>query len=440
MSVSTDQPPVATTEDPTAGVAPPPTPLLRPRDGLPPVVDSPTALAALVDAFAAGRGPVAVDAERASGYRYSQRAYLVQLRRAGAGTALIDPIACPDLSALNAVIAAQEWILHAASQDLACLAEVGLVPEAVFDTELAGRLLGYDRVGLGPMVEAKLGIKLEKGHSAADWSTRPLPESWLVYAALDVELLVALRELLADELAAAGKAEWATQEFTYVRVHAAEPRAQRADPWRRTSGIHKVHQARQLAIVRELWNERDALARQRDVAPGRVLPDAAVVAVAMHPPDSRDELAAVRGFGGRRSRRDLTRWWQTLERARQLPDRDLPGQPHRGDGPPPPRTWERQRPEAAARLRRCRSAVTELAAEHHLPAENLISPDLVRRLAWAPPDGSGALESAVAQRLAEGGARGWQVELVAGPLAASLPAARGSGAQQPGSDGQSSEG
>jgi len=202
-------------DEPTA---PPTVPLLAPRDGLPPVIETSTVLVDYAEVLAAGTGPVAVDAERASGYRYSQRAYLVQLRRAGAGSALIDPIGCPDLSQLSDVLQDDEWVLHAASQDLACLAEVGMVPPRVFDTELAGRLAGFERVGLGAMVELVLGLRLEKGHSAADWSTRPLPESWLVYAALDVEVLVQLRDVLAEMLDAAGKREWARQEFEHVRT------------------------------------------------------------------------------------------------------------------------------------------------------------------------------------------------------------------------------
>jgi ribonuclease D len=219
-----------------AGSAPaPPEPLLAPRDGVPPVVQTAAALAEVVARFAAGTGPVAVDAERASGYRYSQRAYLVQLRRAGAGTALIDPLGCPDLSELSAALRDAEWVLHAASQDLACLAEVGLVPTRVFDTELAGRLAGFERVGLGAMVENVLGLRLEKGHSAADWSTRPLPEAWLVYAALDVEVLVELRDALEEELRAQDKLDWAHEEFEAVRTAAPPP--PRAEPWRRVRPV-----------------------------------------------------------------------------------------------------------------------------------------------------------------------------------------------------------
>ncbi|HEY9523012.1 MAG TPA: ribonuclease D, partial [Thermopolyspora sp.] len=243
-------------------------PLLEPREGIPPVIESATELARVVQAFDSGMGPVAVDAERASGYRYSGRAYLVQLRRAGAGTTLIDPVACSGLSALDTALADAEIVLHAASQDLPCLAELDFRPRSLFDTELAGRLLGYERVGLGTMVENVLGFRLEKGHSAADWSTRPLPEDWLRYAALDVELLIELRDVLHEELRAAGKLEWAHEEF--AAILAARPAAPRTDPWRRTSGIHRVRSLRGLAVVRELWTLRDTIAREADLAPGRV--------------------------------------------------------------------------------------------------------------------------------------------------------------------------
>ena len=152
-----------------------------------------------------------------------------------------------------------EWVLHAASQDLPCLADIGLTPPSLFDTELAGRLLGHPRVGLGAMCESVLGLALEKGHAAADWSTRPLPEDWLKYAALDVEVLVELRDALAAELEATGKTEWARQEFEHVA--SAPPPAPRVDPWRRTSGMHRVRKPRQLAIIRELWLARDEVAR-----------------------------------------------------------------------------------------------------------------------------------------------------------------------------------
>jgi ribonuclease D len=402
---------------PGAPPGPEPEPLLAPRDGVPPVVQTAAALAEVVERFAAGTGPVAVDAERASGYRYSQRAYLVQLRRAGAGTALVDPLGCPDLTELSAALADAEWVLHAASQDLACLAEVGLVPTRIFDTELAGRLAGFERVGLGAMVENVLGLRLEKGHSAADWSTRPLPEAWLVYAALDVEVLVELRDALEAELRHQGKLAWAHEEFETVRT--AVPPPPRAEPWRRTSGIHRLRTRRQLAAVRALWEVRDGMARRRDTAPGRILPDAAIVSAVTAAPESKDQLLGLPVFGGRATRRHVDTWFGALRAAATLPDDELPQPVPVGDGPPPPNRWAERDPAAARRLARARAVVNELAGTLRMPPENLVSPDPVRRLAWAPP--AELDEASVGAVLRAAGARPWQVAQVAGPLAAALP-------------------
>ncbi|MEU9133943.1 ribonuclease D [Kitasatospora sp. NPDC048540] len=393
-----------------------PVPLLEPREGLPPVVADQDALAATVAAFAAGTGPVAVDAERASGYRYGQRAYLIQLRRAGAGTALVDPIACPDLSGLGEALADTEWVVHAATQDLPCLSEVGMRPRRLFDTELAGRLAGFPRVGLGPMTENVLGLSLAKEHSAVDWSTRPLPEPWLRYAALDVEVLVELRDALERELDAQGKLGWALEEFAAL-ADAPKP-APRVDPWRRTSQLHKVRRRRQLAAVRELWQARDRIARERDVSPGRVLPDVAIVNAALAMPLNAPALLAVSGFGPRVNRKQLDQWLAALQRAREIPENQLPPSSAPHDGPPPPRAWADKDPVAAARLTAARAAVAALAEEHNLPAENLITPDLVRRVAWEPPaDASAEQVSAALRRL---GARQWQVDLVGPALAAAF--------------------
>jgi ribonuclease D len=395
-----------------------PIPLLEPREGIPPVVADEEALAEVIAAFAAGTGPVAVDAERASGYRYGQRAYLVQLRREGAGTALVDPVGCPDLTALGDALADAEWILHAATQDLPCLREIGMVPSRLFDTELAGRLGGHPRVGLGAMVESVLGYALEKGHSAVDWSTRPLPEPWLRYAALDVELLVDLRDALEKDLDRQGKLEWARQEFDAIA--SAPPPPPRRDPWRRTSGMHKVRRRRQMAVVREMWTVRDRVAQRRDVSPGKVLGDAAIIEAALALPANVHALTALPGFGHRMGRRQLEQWQAAVERAKALPDAELPqpGQPL--NGPPPPRSWADKDPAAAARLSAARAGVSALAEELNMPQENLITPDTVRRVCWEPP--SEATVAAVSDALTELAARPWQVELVAPVLAQALTA------------------
>jgi ribonuclease D len=390
--------------------------LLEPREGVPAVVRTAGELERVVARFAAATGPVAVDAERASGYRYGQRAYLVQLRRRGAGTALIDPIDCPDLSGLDAAIGDAETVLHAASQDLPCLAELGMRPAKVFDTELAGRLLGYPKVGLGSIVEEVLGLSLEKGHSAADWSTRPLPEGWLRYAALDVELLIELRDALHAELSRADKLPWAEEEF--AAILATPPKPPRPDPWRRTSGIHRVRNRRALAVVREVWTARDRIARDRDLSPGRVLADAAIIDLASSLPRTPAELNELSAFRARGPRRHTAAWLRAVARARELPDEALPEHSVPGDGPPPAHRWAERDPEAAKRLTAARAVVAALADEHNLPTENLLQPDHVRRLAWTPPDE--VTEETVYAALRTYGAREWQLGLVVPPMVGAL--------------------
>ena len=391
---------------------------LEPRDGVPEVIVDEAALATYADALAAGTGPLALDAERASGYRYSQRAYLVQLRREGAGTALIDPIALPDLGVIQDATADVEWILHAATQDLACLAELGLRPSALFDTELAGRLLGRERVSLAALVESELGFILEKGHGATDWSVRPLSAAQLRYAALDVEVLVELRDAMAAALREAGKSRVAAEEFHALLSFS--PREKGEDEWRRTSGIHRVRRPRDLAVVRALWLSRDELAREQDVAVGRLLPDASIVAAARAELATMTDLTELKDFKGRAAHRFLRRWWAAISGARQLPESQLPRAASPPTGPPPARAWAERDPEAHARLSAARAILAELAAGHGMPVENLISPDTVRRLCWTPPEPAGVDE--VAAALADLGARPWQVGATAEALAAALTA------------------
>jgi ribonuclease D len=400
-------------EDPTEADT---LPLLELRDGLSDVVDTDGALQEVVEAFRAGSGPVAVDAERASGYRYSHRAYLVQLRREGSGSALVDPIPFGDLSSLGDAIVDAEWIIHAANQDLACLAEVGMVPRTVFDTELAGRLLGYPKVGLASLVSEVLGYRMRKEHSAADWSTRPLPSPWLVYAALDVEMLIELRNAIEQELRREGKWEWAEQEF--AAILSAPPREPKPDPWRRTSGMHRVRNRRSLAVVRALWEARDQIAESADISPGRILPDAAIVEAAAAMPVDRDTLQKLTAFKGRGAHRHMRTWWEAIDHARRLPDSELPKQGPRYDGPPPARAWADRDPDAAARLSAARAAVGEIAEAHRLPTENLLSPDTIRRLAWTPP-AEPELE-VVKTFLREHGGREWQIGLTAEVLTDAL--------------------
>lgn len=376
---------------------------------------------AYLDAVAAlesGSGPLGIDAERASGFTYSQRAYLIQIYRRGAGTFLFDPPALGDFSELNAALADAIWILHAASQDLACLREVGLDPARIFDTELAARLLGMPRVGLGTVVEELLGIHLAKEHSAANWSTRPLPEAWLVYAALDVELLPDLFDKMVPMLAESQKTEIAEQEFRAVLAKEAKP--PRAEPWRKLSGVHALRGQRNLAVARELWQARDALAQELDVAPGRLVPDASLVAAARVAPSNKQALANLREFSGRATRTEIDRWWAAISAG--LTTSDLPDTRVNGDTLPPPRAWAERNPEADLRYKAARAAIVELSETLAIPTENILTPDFLRRVCWAPPAGE-SVES-ISSVLAELGARQWQVDATAQLIADAFVDAR----------------
>ncbi|GAB2718377.1 HRDC domain-containing protein [Arthrobacter bambusae] len=382
-----------------------------PREGVPLVIDTMAGLERCAAAIAAGSGPAGVDAERASGFRYGQRAFLVQIRRDGAGTWLIDPEPFDDLKIINEALRGVEWILHAATQDLPCLAELGMWPDKLFDTELAARLAGLPRVGLAAVIEQLLGFGLAKEHSAADWSTRPLPEPWLRYAALDVEVLAELREELIELLEADGKLEFAEQEFAGI-LGAGLP-APRVDPWRKTSGLHQIRDRRQLAAVRELWYERDQLARKRDVAPSRLIPDSALVAAAKAMPTTVPQLLATKGFHGRAAQREAPRWLRCIAAARNT--EDLPPLHLPTNAPPPPRVWTDRDPEAAARLGTARPRLQEAADGLKLPVENLLTPDYMRRVLWRPP--SEITVESVSEELRALGAREWQIAITAPILA-----------------------
>lgn len=404
--------------------APSAVPLLEPAEGVPPLSTSVSEIAEAAEKLAAGHGPFAIDAERASGFRYSNRAYLIQIRRTGAGTVLIDPVnhgssPIDVLKPVADVLAEDEWILHAADQDLPCLAEVGMRPPALYDTELAGRLAGFDRVNLAAMVQRLLGLGLAKGHGAADWSKRPLPDAWLNYAALDVEVLIALRESIAAVLAEQNKSDWAAEEFEHLRYSSlATAQVTRRDRWRRTSGMHKVRSRHGLAAVRELWTVRDQIARSRDIAPGRILPDSAIIAAAMADPKTVEDLTKLPIFGGSKQRRSAHVWLAALETARTNPE--PPDSGDQQNGPPPAVRWAKRKPEAAARLDAARSALSELSARVGVPTENLVSPELIRRLCWYWQERQEDRDAAIDDVLRDGGARAWQRQLVVPVLAGAL--------------------
>lgn len=379
----------------------------EPREGLPELITTDKQLIHAANSLKNGTGPVALDAERASGFKYSGRAYLVQLRREGSGTFLIDPTFFANLSLIQDALTDVDWILHAASQDLVCLREAGLFPTAqLFDTELAGRILGCDRVGLGPLLLAELGYSLAKEHSAADWSTRPLPTKWLNYAALDVEFLIELWMILSEQLIDADKYDWAIQEFNHVKDTTAP--IVREDPWRRTSGLHGARKPRQLAIVRSLWHTRDQIARDQDIAPGRILPDSIFVQIANETVESDSRVEDLPALNGRLTRRNKKLWVGAVYDALALSEDELPATRVRSTTPPPPRTWQEKNPTAFAQLEQVRSGIAAIGESLNMPVENLITPETVRRILWTPP----VDELELQQMLDSYNARPWQQEII----------------------------
>lgn len=364
--------------------------------------------------LAAGTGPIAIDAERASGFTYSQRAFLIQVHRREAGSYLFDPPALGRLDELFTSMPDEEWVLHAASQDLACLREVGITPRSIFDTELSARLLGLERVGLGPVIESLLGIHLAKEHSAQDWSTRPLPEPWLAYATHDVEYLVDLRDVIAGMLEDAGKSDWALQEFQAALDKPEKPAM--AEPWRKLSGLHTLRSPRQLAIARSLWLARDVIARERDVSPGRLVPDSSLVAAARSQLNSQSDLAQLREFTGRASRSLITHWWQAWVEGNttsSLPQVRVPS-----DALPPPRAWADRNPAAHERLTAARSALAAIAENNSVPVENLLTPSILREVAWHTT--GDVTPDIIDAALTKEGAREWQRALTVDAIVASF--------------------
>ena len=276
-------------------------------------------IARLPNFWRPAHGPFAIDAERASGFRYSNRAYLVQIRRDGAGTVLIDPVnhggdPLATLAPVAEVLATDEWVLHAADQDLPCLAEIGMTTDEAL----------RHRTG-GPAGRLRPGEPGHDGGAAARPAADEGPRRRRLVQAAAAAGMAELRRAgrrgahrtaraIAAVLEEQGKSEWAAQEFEYLRTLSATPT--RRDRWRRTSGIHKVRDRRAMAAVRELWTTRDHIARRRDIAPGRILPDSAIINAATVDPKTVEKLTALPVFGGSRQRRSAQVWLDALTRAR----------------------------------------------------------------------------------------------------------------------------
>jgi len=401
--------------------------LTAPEGGTPKVIENETEFSRALQELTGGTGPIAIDAERASGFKYSSRAYLIQLNRRNGGLHLLDPIALqnsPLIAKLSDLISQNESIIHASSQDLPCLREFGIHPKKLFDTELGARIAGFPKVGLAPLCENLLEISLAKEHSAVDWSIRPLRSEWLDYAALDVAVLIDLRDKVEAALRDSNKLAWAEEEFAAsLKAELLKPRP---EPWRRTSGMHQIRSRFELAIIRSLWQARDEIAKDIDLAPGRLLNDAVIIELARNKPKKREEFLDL-PIVKMRIRNEIQisyidRWLSVLNEAYDISEENWPEMRARGDSLPAPRIWREKFPIANAQLQHVRRNLTEISEKYSIPQENLLSPEILKRVIF----NSGKEEvmsysesqvSEIRSKLRELDARNWQVDIVADAIA-----------------------
>lgn len=360
--------------------------VIAPSEGTPQLMAGAAAIRQAADQLAQGTGWCAVDTERASGFRYHNRVCLLQIRRTGAGTMLIDVESDPQATTdfIGRVLADTGWVVHAASTDLPYLEQLRLRPPQLFDTELAGRFLGFHRVNLAAMVEHYLGVRLRKNHGGEDWSRRPIPSEWLDYAALDVEYLLPLADAMRSELTQQHpKDEWVAEECDYLtrvyRGYSPTPKS-----WEDLKGVHGLRTSKQLQVARWLWRVREKLARASDTAVSRLLPDKALVALATELPTTVPKVMRTPGYPPR-LRRKARYWANQVDKAlRTAQDRwpePFPIPTYR-DTPPSRYTWSRYYPESFPKLTMVREELARVATQVEIPVENMIQSSDTNEIVW----------------------------------------------------------
>ncbi len=377
------------------------TTLTTPREGIPALLATPSQLRQAERRLAKGSGAIAVDTERAGGIRYNDRAFLIQLRRAGSGTMLIDPEPHREVvgPALEAVMSQATWVLHDAATDLPSLYALGLYPAGLFDTAIAAKLLNITPYRLPELSATLIGYTMHKTHGGEDWSRRPLPKAWRNYAALDVEVLLELAQACQQRLDAAGKSEWAREEFEFIQ-HKAHPLSPAR--WEDSKAANSVTKPQELAVVRALWLHRDALAMAMDVAPHRLLPDKAMVAIAKHKPRSVSQLMRLDAFP--RDLRNHAGEWLNVANA-GIAATPWPKRPKRR-GTISTSAWKKRHPESFEQLLAAEEALEEVQAEINVESDALMSRRTLRGVCWSCLHEGLSLDQAIEQTLL----RPWQIE------------------------------
>jgi ribonuclease D len=383
-------------------VVPPPDDLPPPRVRL---IESQAELELLFHRLK-GEPLLAVDTEAASFHRFHDRIYLLQLS-SRLETAVVDPLAVTSLAPLAAALAdpGVEIVFHDADYDLRLLnLEYGFGVTNLFDTRIAAQLLNEPGVGLAALLEKYAGVKLDKRYQRADWSARPLSSEMLEYAAADTHHLPALRDLLREQLGARGRLEWAEEEFALVTGVRWSPPEPDEPVYLRMKGA-KALPGRALAVLRELFEWRDHLARRTDKAAFRILNNEPMLAMAQAPPADLSELKAVRGIGGDQAERRGREILAAVQRGLAVPEADLPRVERTPRRPADP-AYE-------ARLERLKAARNRLAAQYELAPGVLCPNGTLEAIARINP--------ATVEELSKvPELRRWQVREIGGGLLAAL--------------------
>jgi ribonuclease D len=310
---------------------------------------------------------LAVDTEAASFHRYLDRVYLLQIS-SREETAVVDPLTTGGLDPIAELLADPEIeiVFHDADYDLRLLhREYGYTARTLFDTRIAAQLLNEPGVGLAALLEKYLGVRLDKRFQRADWSARPLSPEMLEYAASDTRYLPQLRDIMREQLEERGRLGWAQEEFALLEDIRPTPADQLEPGWLRLKGA-KALRGRELAILREVWEWREATARRADRATFRILNNEPMLAMAKNPPTELAALKAIPGVSSDQAERRGRELLAAVQRGLELPEDDLP----RVARPP------RRAPDLAyeERLERLKGARNRLAQERDL-APGLVCPN-----------------------------------------------------------------
>ncbi|MFQ5417312.1 MAG: ribonuclease D [Myxococcota bacterium] len=242
---------------------------------------------------------LAFDTEADSFYHYFDKTCLIQIatRRQ---IYLVDPLVFggpAELSPLGPVMASPSIrkIFHAAAYDIFVLKrDCSFQFDNLFDTMISAQILGYSSVGLAGIAERHFGVKLPKDEQRSDWSRRPLTPKQLSYAASDVLYLIPLAERLEKELREAKRFKWAKEEFVGLTDREWPVRSFDEYGYLRIKGARRLD-PKSLGILRELYQMRDARAREMDRPPFKVLGNRTLLEISENPPRKLDDLAEIKG-------------------------------------------------------------------------------------------------------------------------------------------------